>query len=117
MAEFLDRYGFFCVMVVVTATIVVWRGRGINVLLSSWASANHVAILSRSRGWFRGGPFFPTLGHQAVYLLTVRDQQGLERNCWIRLGGFFTGLLSNKVEARWEQRDRFEQPSGGPGVT
>ncbi len=117
MAEFLDRYGFFCLIAALALAAMFWRARRVDAILSAWASANHVEIVSRSRGAFRGGPFFFTLSHQVVYLLAVRNQQGLERNCWVRLGSFFGGLLSDKVEAKWEQSDRFKAPFGGSRAT
>lgn len=94
MAEFWDRYWFFCLVMAVAVAMTI----------STWALANHLEIVSRSLGLFRSGPFFLTLGHQVVYRLTVQDQQGLEKTCWVRLGGFFSGLFSDRIEVRWEPR-------------
>ncbi len=103
MTDFLERYSLFILTAAVAVVSLFWRRNRVRALLEAWAHANQVEIVSRTSGLFRFGPFFFTLGHQAVYLLTVRDQHGLERRCWVRFGGFFTGLGSDDVETRWEE--------------
>jgi hypothetical protein len=115
---FVERFGFFFAILAVAAASVFYRQSRISALLDSWASRNGLAIVKRTYGLFRQGPFFLTLGHQVVYRLVVRDSGGVERGCWVRLGSFFMGLLSDDVEVRWEQSDRVDASgkSGGFGV-
>jgi hypothetical protein len=102
VTDFVERYALFIFAVAVAVAIVFWRLSRVRAILEAWAQENRVEIISRTHGLFRLGPFFFTLGHQVVYLLTVRDQYGIERKCWVRLGGVFTGLKDDKVETRWE---------------
>ena len=112
MSEFLTRYGMFLVILAFCVVALIFRQKRVDTLLDSWAAANGVEIIDRTLGLFRRGPFFFTLGHQVVYHLVVRDRIGVERGCWVRLGSFFMGLLSDKVEARWEKGDPFAGPVG-----
>jgi hypothetical protein len=103
VSEFFARWGYFLLLLGIGGGALLFRGSRIKSILSSWATANDFEIIHRTLGLFRPGPFFFTLGHQVVYFLQVRDRQGRERACWVRLGGFFTGLLSDKIEVRWMQ--------------
>jgi hypothetical protein len=38
-----------------------------------------------------------------VYQIVVQDEQGYERDGWLRLGGYSSGLLSDQVEVRWDE--------------
>ena len=108
MADFLNRYAIFLSIFTISIVVMFMTRRRTDRILEKWARANQVDIIFKSLGLSKSGPFFFTVGHQAVYLLTVRNQHGVEERCWVRLGGFFG--LSEKVEAKWEHRDRFAAP-------
>src|ERR1700687_4278323 len=87
--------------------LMIYRQSRIRTLLESWAATNGLEIVKRTSGLFRAGPFFLTLGHQVVYRLVVRDRQGNERKCWVRLGSFLMGILSDNVEGKWDRSGQF----------
>lgn len=72
-------------------------------MLNGWARANGFTILSQENCWLFKGPFFWTSSKgQEVYRVTVRDSEGRVRSGFVRCGGFWLGLLSDHVEARWD---------------
>ena len=88
------------------AYLIVHRKR-INSILDKWAAGNEVQVIKIKSGVFRRSPFSFTLGRQEVYYLIVRDREGKERGCWVRIGDFLFGpLLSSRVEERWEDNDK-----------
>ncbi len=83
--------------------ILLWHFRRSNSLLQEWARRNGLRVLRQDFRFLFRGPFFLTTSqHQTVYHVTVEDQQGNQRHCWVRCGSWFLGLFSDKVEARWE---------------
>ena len=77
------------------------RSRG---MLERWAAENGYQLLSDEYRWISRGPFFWTTGKgQTVYRVSVRDSAGRVRNGWVKCGGFFLGLLSDKVQVRWDE--------------
>jgi hypothetical protein len=107
MGEFLGRYWVFCLIASAAVIIPIFRIRRAHTLLLAWRVANGYEIISRKWAGFRVGPFpLAALGHQAVYRLLVRDREGKEHICWIKLGDFVVGLLSNEVEVKWEEDDK-----------
>jgi hypothetical protein len=72
-------------------------------LLQKWAAANGYEILHSECRELRRGPFAWTVsGKQAVYYVRVRSHEGHERSGWVRCGSFWSGLLSDKTEVKWE---------------
>ena len=72
-------------------------------VLEQWAQANGYEILhSEYRNLFRGPFFWTSSKGQTVYYVKVRDRAGHERSGWVRCGGFWAGLFSDKAEVRWE---------------
>jgi hypothetical protein len=72
-------------------------------LLEGWATKNGLEIVNRDYCWFYKGPFIWTSSrNQSVFRVTARDKQGNLRSGWVRLGGWFLGLSSDRVEVRWD---------------
>ena len=72
-------------------------------MMSQWAQANGLTLVSEERCWFFKGPFFWTSGKsQMVYYVTVRDPAGRTRHAWVRCGGYFLGMLSDNMDVKWE---------------
>ena len=71
-------------------------------LLHKWVSENRYDLLSAENRVFRKGPFMWSGKNQVVYRVQVRDEQGNERNGWVRCGHFFLGVLVDQVEAKWD---------------
>lgn len=89
--------------VIVAVFAVVWHYSRGSSLLEQWARRNGYRILSQDYCHFFKGPFFWTsTKDQVVYYVTVEDEEGRQRNGWVRCGGYFLGLLSDNVEVRWE---------------
>jgi len=73
-------------------------------LLERWAEEHGYRILDREYRTLRRGPFFWTTSKgQTVYRVTVEDKAGYARTGWVRCGGWWLGLLSDHVEARWDE--------------
>jgi hypothetical protein len=102
----IDPWVIVAVAVVVAtllALLVAWSFRRSAFLLEEWAVGHHYQVLDRHYCWFCKGPFTWTSSNgQAVYRVTVADERGNRRCGWVRCGGWFWGLLSDQVEARWD---------------
>jgi hypothetical protein len=77
--------------------------RRAQTLLKGWAEENGYEILEAEHRLFRKGPYVWSARGQVVYRVRVRDQHGVERLGWVRCGSWFAGVLSNKVESRWDE--------------
>ena len=90
--------------VLVGITACVWhfsRSRG---LLRQWAEDNRYELEDVSYCWLWRGPYTLRSGEShTVYRVTVRDDNGRRRRGWVRCGGWFFGLLSNKTDVRWDE--------------
>lgn len=102
--------GFGCCTVLIAVVIVVvvavmtseWRGRRSADLIDGWASENKFTIVEKAPRGFMQGPRLWAGKNQTVYRITVKDRQGRRRSGWIRCGGFWTGLNSDKVAVIWD---------------
>ena len=96
--------GFAIALVVIAVVAAIWwRHTRSRALLTAWAERNGYRILRQEYRLFRRGPFFFTTakGH-VVYYVTVQDQPGLVRRGWVRCGSWWLGLVSDKVQVRWD---------------
>ena len=96
--------GFVIVIVVVVGIgALAWHFFRSRSLLQQWAAENGYEILhSEYRTVFRGPFFWTTSKGQTVYYVKIRDRDGNERTGWVRCGGWWLGLMSDKTEVRWE---------------
>lgn len=116
MIAFVERYGIFCLIAVSAVVYPVLRVRRGHALVSRWAAENGYEILGRKWSLFRVGPFpLAALGKQAIYHLVVRDREGRESSCWLRVGDFFVGLLDDSVAVEWD--DDYSFAPRGPKPT
>jgi hypothetical protein len=93
-------------MIVLVILVYVWHFSKSRSLLDQWASDNGYDLLRREYRVLRRGPFFwSTSRGQTVYYVEVRDRQGHIRSGWVRCGSWWIGLLSDKVEVRWEDEN------------
>jgi len=91
------------VIVIVAAISLSWQKRRSEALIDGWAQANGLTIVDKESRTFRRGPmFWTTAKGQTVYRITVRDQSGSQQTGWIRCGGRWMGLYSDKVDVRWD---------------
>jgi hypothetical protein len=91
---------------VIAAGILAWHISRSRTILEQWAQDMNYTILESDFRIFRRGPFFWTTSRgQTVYYVTIRDRQGMKRSGWVRCGGWWTGLFSNKAEVRWDRQE------------
>ena len=73
-------------------------------LLDRWAERTGYRIIDADyRNVFRGPFFWTTSKGQTVYRVTIQDENGRTRSGWVRCGGWWFGLWSDHVEARWDE--------------
>ena len=93
----------FAVAAVVGVLSIAWHFGRSRSLLETWAAENGYRIISSQYRFLARGPFFWTTSKsQSVYRVEVQDPAGRRRTGYVRCGTWLGGLLSNKVEARWD---------------
>jgi hypothetical protein len=61
-------------------------------VLQRWASSKRYEILRYDRCFYCGPfPWWTTSHQQMVFFVTIRDDSGRERSCWLRFGSFCNG--------------------------
>ncbi len=71
--------------------------------VEKWATIEGLEILSSEYRWVKRGPYFiNSSNQQRIFYVTVRDKAGNIKRCWVKVGGFFFGLLSDKIDISWE---------------
>jgi len=99
--------------VVIGAIYIIWYFYRSKSLLQKWAAANGFEILHFELRELRRGPFLRSgSGKQAVYYVRIRNREGQARSGWVRCGGFWSGLLGEKTEVKWD--DESETASNVP---
>lgn len=80
---------------------VAWAKRRIR----HWAARNNYKILKCKICLTNIGPFsyFGTSGGQSVFRLEAVNAEGNIRTGYARAGGFFFGLLRDRVEVKWDK--------------
>ena len=100
--QYFQAFFFVALVVVAIFLTVVWRRRRSNSLLQKWA-AQYKYRITRQEYHFVKGPFFWTSAKgQMIYYVVVEDANGNKRSGWVRCGSWWFGLLSDKVEVRWD---------------
>ena len=90
------------VIVALAVMMIVCRNQRATGMVQQWAREEGVELLDyERRRLFRGPFFFRTSEHQEVYHVTVRDRAGRTRHAYVRCGGWFAGLWSDRVDAEW----------------
>ena len=92
------------VMIMVGLGVLVWivRLSRANSMVQQWAEQNGFRLIEcQRRSIFKGPYFFANSRIQEVYEIRVEDRDGNVRHGYVRVGGFVTGLLSNRVDVKW----------------
>jgi hypothetical protein len=90
-------------MLVLAATSCAWHFRQSRGLLERWADRNGYRIIdARYQHVFRGPFVWTTSKGQTVYRVTL-DVKGEVSTGWVRCGSWWLGLMSEKVEVRWDE--------------
>jgi hypothetical protein len=94
--------------------VITWVSAGILVVIRrqvrkrqfvrEWAQRRGYTIVKRLPAWYRLSPFplAEIASKQSIHHLLIRDKQGVERRCWLRVGDWFVGHLSDEVAVAWE---------------
>lgn len=86
---------------------IQWQLRRSRQVLETWALREGYSITASRHCWFWRGPFvLRSTGGQAVYHVTVADREGHRQSGYVRCGSFLLGLLSSKVDVRWDNGAR-----------
>jgi hypothetical protein len=97
--------GVFAIAAVAVLVILSlwWHFERSRSLLHQWAAGNDYRIVRQEYRYFFRGPFLWTSPKgQAVYYVVIEDPAGTRRSGWVRCGNPWFGLLSDKVEVRWD---------------
>jgi hypothetical protein len=90
--------------ILVACGTFIWHLARGQSLLEDWAQGEGLRIISSERRILRRGSYFFTTGKgQEVYYVTVEDADGKQRSGYVRCGGYFAGMLSDKVTVRWDE--------------
>ncbi len=85
------------------AVSIMWPFWRSGDLIDRWAAAHGYRVVDRQYCWFWQGPFFFTTSKgQTVYRVTVELPDGGHRRGYVRCGGWWFGLLSERVDVRWD---------------
>lgn len=92
------------IMFAVVIASLVWQTARSRELLDGWAQREGLQLLQVERRYMRRGPFFwSTSKGQEVFFVQVLDSRsGQVRPAWVRVGGWWRGLLSDQVDVRWD---------------
>ncbi len=91
------------IVIALAIASTIHRSKRSNEILERWAASNQLRILNNeTRHFFRGPMFWRTSKNQIVFRVSVIDQYGRQRSGWVRCGGWFWGLHSDKVDVRWD---------------
>jgi hypothetical protein len=109
----MDPKPLFALLAVLIAVVLGfhWHFARSAAILNKWADENGFEILERSyRHFFRGPFFFRTTEHQAVYRVTVRDEESNVRTGWVACGSWWWGLCSDQAKVRWDVNSQATAP-------
>jgi hypothetical protein len=103
---------FLLVVIPIAIVSIVLHFTRSTTMLDRWAAANGLRLVTKEYRWLVKGPFFWRSGkNQAVYRITAQDAHGQTFSGFARCGGWFFGMLSDRVEVRWDA----PPPLRGPG--
>ena len=95
---------FLAVAAFAVFTIFLWnwhftRSRR---MVEGWARANGLRLLMAQRRWLGRGPFWWRTGRgQEVFYVTVRHAAGDVRHAYVRVGGWWWGMMTHHVAVEW----------------
>ncbi|QOV88308.1 hypothetical protein [Humisphaera borealis] len=93
----------FLLVAAVAIGTFFWQFGRSRRMLEDWAKANALQLVEARFRWFFRGPFFWTSSKgQTVYRICVRTFEGHTHAGWARCGGWFLGLLTDKVSVIWD---------------
>ncbi len=89
-------------LVLVIILLTMWHFKRSSGILDQWARQNGCKLVSSERRYLRRGPFWWRTGrNQEVFKVTVHDAQGRRRSGYVRVGGWFWGMMSDQANVEW----------------
>jgi hypothetical protein len=80
-----------------------WENRRSKDLIDRWAHSNKLRLVQMEHRIYFARPLgWRNVTGQAVYRITVVDQYGQRQSGWVRCGGRWWGLHSDKITVRWD---------------
>lgn len=97
-------FGLSLTLIILTT---LWFYKRSEIVLKDWAAQNGYELLEAKINWFNLGPFFWTSakGQVVYYIQVLNKRTGQTRRGWVRCGSFWLGLMSDKAEVRWDERN------------
>jgi hypothetical protein len=94
----------FVLAVVGSIALQIQGDRRCREHIQGWAAVQGLAVASVRRRWFFFGSFFFTTSRsQRVYDVAFVDAGGMVHPALVRVGGWFVGALSDRVDVRWRR--------------
>jgi hypothetical protein len=72
-------------------------------LLRDWVEQNHFQLLRCKRMHFLTGPFFWRSRKSTIFLVQLRDAQGVHRKGWVRFGPRFAHWGDTARVVEWKE--------------
>lgn len=108
----MDAIQVLLILFAVIALHITWAKRRIR----QWAIRKNFKIIKCKICLINLGPFsyFGTSGGQSVFKIEAVSFDGKTRTGYARAGGFFFGLLRERVEVKWDKSllDEYENKIG-----
>jgi hypothetical protein len=105
--EAVYSYGFLLVVIGGVVAYVTWCCSRSKSILRHWAEDSGFEIMdSRLQPLSNGAFDWISSNGQTIYHVRIRDREGRERSGWVRCGSFWSGVLSDKTEVKWESESR-----------
>lgn len=92
----------FALLALLGILTTVWRRARERAILRRWARDNHYELRQVNRRHLRRGPFQWSLGARPVFRVDLQDHHGRSARAWVRCGSYWLGLLSNRIDVRWD---------------
>jgi hypothetical protein len=104
-------WGVLALLVLIYLGGSVWSHLRAQRVVADWAASNGYEVISLKRRWVVKGPFtFPGRANWVVFAGVLATPNGQTRACWIRVGGYWIGLLSDRVTVSWEEDEPLAAP-------
>jgi len=83
---------------IVVIFLVIFQFKRTNFKLRTWAAESGYEITKVSSRGGKKNPFFFNMKKANVYYVTVKDQEGKMRACWLRIPQYGYG-----IDCKWEE--------------
>ena len=95
---------FVAGFIVFTIVVAIRRLISMKQFVREWAERRGYVIVRKLPTWYRLSPFLLAGpgSKQSFHYLIVRDREGKEHKCWLKVGDWLLGHLSDEVHAVWE---------------